>query len=302
VVVGSPIAGRTHRQTENIVGLFANMLVLRTKLEGNPPFTDILHRVKEVVLDAHAHQSLPFERLVEMLKPGRDLSHQPLFQVDFSFHNFPQQEAYRDSAWTVFEGGRATSKLDLTLAMSQREGRLVGIFTYATDLFDRARIESISGSFQTLLQALALEGAPAIRGLPLLHPDKWQEILEIRSGADASHGEVEHAALSESGSSPRNRELASLTPTQRTLCQIWKELLEVETLSIDENFFEIGGHSLLGARMIARVREELGVELPLRLLFEIATVSELASRIDIVLSGGCSSEAGSTDGREEFAV
>ena len=116
IVVGSPIAGRRHRETEALIGFFVNTLAMRGDLSGNPTFREYLRQVKETTLGAYAHQDLPFEKLVEELQPVRDLSRQPIFQVSFVLQNQPQDGAGAAGLESERVGGaQATSKFDLTL-------------------------------------------------------------------------------------------------------------------------------------------------------------------------------------------
>src|SRR6185437_131119 len=116
LVVGSPVAGRTHRQTEGLIGFFVNTLLLRGDLSGNPSFEQLLGRLKQTALQAYAHQELPFERLVAELRPQRDLSHQPLFQVMLSLEKGAGPALHLAGLETrPVSGPWTSSKLDLTV-------------------------------------------------------------------------------------------------------------------------------------------------------------------------------------------
>ncbi len=160
VAVGSPIAGRNRAEVEPLIGYFVNMLVLRGDLAGNPTFADLLARTREVALGAFEHQDLPFDRLVEALRPARDLSRTPLFQAMFVLQNNRLPDVARsDLALAPFDlgGGGGTAKFDLTLALVEGEGGFAGSFEYDADLFDPATIDRMAGRFLGLLAAVVAE-------------------------------------------------------------------------------------------------------------------------------------------------
>src|SRR5216110_39030 len=119
IAVGTPITNRSHTETVGVVGLFVNTLVLRLDLSGNPSFREVLARVRTVCLDAYSHQDMPFEKLVELLQPERNLSHSPLFQVLFNFYEAdPATETFNTLQVQAQTGGTGTTKFDLALSVA----------------------------------------------------------------------------------------------------------------------------------------------------------------------------------------
>ncbi|MGA9770376.1 MAG: amino acid adenylation domain-containing protein [Blastocatellia bacterium] len=153
--VGTPVAGRNIVEAEGLIGFFANILVMRARLNGDLTFAQLLEQTREAVLDAHAHQDLPFEKLVEELQPERSLNSTPMFRVAFAL-----QTSYRDELnlgsvdvnYLSIENG--TSKFDLTLSLEETEQGLSGWFEYNTDLFDEETIARLAEHYETLLQAI----------------------------------------------------------------------------------------------------------------------------------------------------
>jgi amino acid adenylation domain-containing protein/non-ribosomal peptide synthase protein (TIGR01720 family) len=169
ISVGTPIAGRTRAELENVVGFFVNTLVARSDLAGGPEFVELLQQVRERTLEAYAHQDVPFELLVEALQPQRDMSHAPLFQVMFAFQNAPyERTSLTDLSIEAIEIESDIAKFDLTLIMTEEEGELYGALEYNTDLFDRSTIERMAGHLQNLLAAIVTDPTQAIDRLPLL--------------------------------------------------------------------------------------------------------------------------------------
>ncbi|HVR95771.1 MAG TPA: amino acid adenylation domain-containing protein [Thermoanaerobaculia bacterium] len=169
VVVGTPIAGRNHVELEGLIGFFINTLVLHTDLWGEPGFEDLLGRVRETVLSAHAHQEVPFEKLVEELAPERSLAYSPLFQVLFTLQNVQQEElSIEDLRLRPLERPTTTAKFDLAMALSEAEGEVRGLVEYNTDLFDEVTIERLAGHFERLLLAAVEAPSSPVGDLALL--------------------------------------------------------------------------------------------------------------------------------------
>jgi amino acid adenylation domain-containing protein len=177
IIVGSPIANRPQTETEKLIGYFLNNLALRTDLSGNPSFKELLARVRRTALDAYANQDVPFERLIEELKPQRDLSRTTIFQVYFNLFNFADEIKVPGSttrglsffeAWS--ESDENLSKFDLTLYAGVDEGQLKLAFVYNTDLFDEASINELLQNFRVLLETVVEHPQESISVCSLLPP------------------------------------------------------------------------------------------------------------------------------------
>ena len=178
LVIGSPIANRQRPELESVIGFFVNILALRINLKGNPPFSELLKVVRNIALDAYAHQDLPFEKLVEELQPQRSLSHSPLFQVLFVLQNTPSQiMEMSDLTLTPLGINRETAKFDLVLSLTETKQGLRGIFQFNVDIFTSERIERIVGHFQTLLEGVVVNPDENIGRLPILTATERHQIL-----------------------------------------------------------------------------------------------------------------------------
>ena len=153
IPIGLPISNRNWVEVEDLIGFFANTLVLRIRSSKHLTFRQLLSQVRHLALDAYAHQDLPFEKLVEELKLERNLSYNPLFQVLFAFQGVPltKVELPNLTLQPFWVDGK-TSRFDLTLNLSESSEGWSGIFEYNTDIFDRATIVRMIGHFQTLLE------------------------------------------------------------------------------------------------------------------------------------------------------
>ncbi|HEX9936868.1 MAG TPA: amino acid adenylation domain-containing protein, partial [Longimicrobium sp.] len=188
VVVGTPIAGRTRREVEELIGFFINTLVLRTDLSGDPSFREVLRRAREVTLGAYEHQEVPFERLVAELQPERSLSHTPLFQVILTLQTaggglgaLPGLEV------SPVEAERVSAKFDLSMELTPSSRGLRGGLTYPTDLFERATVDRMLGHLEQVLEQVAADADVRLSQLELLGAAERALVLETWNDTAAEY-------------------------------------------------------------------------------------------------------------------
>ncbi|HSA50164.1 MAG TPA: amino acid adenylation domain-containing protein, partial [Yinghuangia sp.] len=184
IAVGTPVAGRTDQALDPLVGFFVNTLVLRTDTSGDPEFGELLGRVRETDLGAFAHQDLPFERLVDVLAPPRDLAHHPLFQVLLALQNTPEAVPALpglDARERTVDTGAC--RFDLSVSLRERHGDdrtpqgMDAVAEFSTDLFDRVTVERLMHRLTGLLDTVTTAPATRLSALDVLLPHERAQLL-----------------------------------------------------------------------------------------------------------------------------
>ena len=192
LVVGTPIAGRDAQGLDSVVGLFLNSLALRTDLSGEPTFRELLGRVRDAALEAYALREVPFERVLEAVKPERDLSRTPIFQVFFNMLNFPAGPATVEGlAIEARSTPELPSKFDLTVYALEREGSISFDLVFNAGLFDRPTIEHLAGQYLSVLAQAVGEGERPVHRFDLV-TDEARAVLPDPASVlgDGWHGAV----------------------------------------------------------------------------------------------------------------
>ncbi|RKH58625.1 non-ribosomal peptide synthetase [Corallococcus llansteffanensis] len=186
LAVGTPVANRPRAELEGLIGLFVNTVVLRGDLSGDPSFRELMARLQPVALDAFARQELPFERLVDALRPGRDLGRAPLFQVMFILQNAPlpplEAPGLRLEARPVDTG---SAQFDLTVIAEDLAQGLRLTAEYNTDLFEPGTVHRLLAHLERLLEGAVAAPDQRLSRLPLLTPTEREQLLVDWSGASA---------------------------------------------------------------------------------------------------------------------
>jgi len=282
--VGVPIAGRNSVEIEGLVGFFVNTLVLRDDLSGNPSFPDLVGQVRETTLQAFANADVPFEKVVEFLQPERNLSYNPIFQVMFSMIKAAvQSDTFGDLTAFSYTVAPAKSIFDLSITIIERkDGQLWAQIDYNTGLFRSEDVNRMLADYSALLQAVIGSPEKRIADFPMMD-------IPIAEAAVDQAAECSLPVLSKTSSKRKTLTLSStsrapkperpgepIQAEEKLLVGIWSDLLRLPTVSIDDNFFEIGGHSLLAAQLIAQVQSATGRKIAVSAVFRAPTIRAFA--------------------------
>nr|WP_068279790.1 non-ribosomal peptide synthetase [Aldersonia kunmingensis] len=182
IAIGTPIAGRGEPELDDLIGMFVNGLVLRTHVEPDLSFTELLDRTRETDLGAFAHSDIPFERLVELLNPERSTARHPLFQVALSFDNLPPTSAELPGLSITavdFEAGLAKFDLQLTLRDSTAEDGMWAEFLFARDLFDESTVRGFADRFTLLLASIVSAPRSPVGDLRMLSTAEYEQLTHV---------------------------------------------------------------------------------------------------------------------------
>ncbi|ECR6929668.1 amino acid adenylation domain-containing protein [Salmonella enterica subsp. diarizonae serovar 61:k:1,5,(7)] len=177
VVVGSPVAGRMLAETEPMIGFFANTLALRGDLSGDPSFETLLHRTRQTALEAYENQDVPFERIVEVLQPVRDLSRQAIFQVMFGLYSPDHQLQMTGLELEGREGRTHRAKIDLNLELTETANEVSGHIEYLTGLWDEETMLRFSSHLLNVLRDVAVDSTRRLSGVDMLGEQQRYQLL-----------------------------------------------------------------------------------------------------------------------------
>ena len=247
LVIGVPFANREDDDDDDLVGYLANTHALRIDLSGTPSIQDLFHRIRSRLHGALAHQDLPFERVVDLIKLERNPSYSPVFQVMFAWHSYPMPELdLRGVVSGSYRCHAGAAKFDLSLSLYKYKNTIRAELDYATALFENQTMNKMLDCYNMLLNAIAAD------------PDALVSTLSFRS--------ISNDAMAEHQSAPTDRPAimaGARSVTTDKLVTIWSLVLKRRNIDVRENFFDLGGDSFLLIRLQHEIQLVFGIKIPI---------------------------------------
>jgi len=261
ILLCSPVTGHNRSETEDLIGYFNNILLMRTDLSGNPSFRELIGRVRQTALEAYQNQNVPLQKLVEL----SNLNRTPLSRGMFALHHITSQPLELPGLSVSFlDIHNRTANFDLSLLVEEKQGTLTAILEYKTALFEKTTITQILENFQTLLESLVANPEQRLLDLPLLREPESYQLENSNSSPDKIQQKPEEIFV------PPSDDL------EIQLTKIWENVLGKKPIGVKDNFFDLGGHSLLALHLLAQIEKTFGKNLPLATLFQAPNIEELA--------------------------
>ncbi|HWY61340.1 MAG TPA: condensation domain-containing protein [Rhizomicrobium sp.] len=297
IVIGTQVAGRNDVDLEPLIGAFVNNLVLRFKASADRSFCDFATEVAGTVRDALVHQHMPFDQLVRLLNPKRDMSRMPLYSINVILQPaFMEDATYGDFSLVSAPSPTVATLTDLNFLMIKRPAGWRMTLEYNTDLFEKRTAERLFDLWTAAIEVAVCEPAAKLSDFGKAAADKAAQsgahAGSSRAGNQApalpAAGEVSAAAhgggsqAAAAASAPTTE--ADSKAIEQKLIGIWRTILRVQDVTPTSNFFDLGGHSLSALRMLARASQVLGVKADPAAFFRMPTIAAL-SRYSADLEG-----------------
>lgn len=262
MLICSPVVGRHRIESKKLIGYLNNVVILRTDLSGNPSFRELLSRVSQVSLGATAYQDMPLQKVAEL----PNLVRTPLTRAMFVLQNTPNQSLELDGLTvTSLYVEREIANFDFSLSIQEKDGKLTTALQYKTDLFETNSITQMQLHFQTLLESLVANPDCCLKDL--------HHLAELTSGKQFDSND------NPTSITPNQKEnfVAPQGDLEIQLTYIWEQVLGIHPIGVMDNFFLLGGYSLLAMRLCEEIGKALNINLPLGTIFQAPTIKQLVS-------------------------
>ncbi len=288
ILIGTGIANR-RKDTEPIIGMFVNSIVLRSDLRGDIDFMDLLERTKTVVLQAHENQDLPLEKIVKDLNIKRHTDINPFFQVMFGFHDSPVPDLeFANLKGHLLERHNGSAKTDINLICiprgQQRRGReertednrFTLMWEYNSDLFYRETMEEMISKYITLVDDVIKQPHRKLSGLS---QQKYSKI-SFENNKKEHETKTNSADIETTNNKQQNTIIKPQDTLEKEIYEMWCKLLHTRSIGIDDNFYEKGGHSLLAIRFLTILHKQMNVDIELSDFNQNPTIKECCKMVN----------------------
>jgi acyl carrier protein len=281
LVIGTTVSNRGHSELEGLIGYFANNLLLYTQLSDHLTFQRILKQCHEVTADALAHQDLPFEKLLEEFSADPEIPTIPKLQVMLVLHDYDVEDDLQLPGLILkkFPVDRGATSFDLSLHIAGASGPFSGSLEYSTEIFDADIIDRIYSHFKALLECVVTNPQQRLASLPFLTKAEQDELIQVWNNDRSILVANKDLPTSDDLIHGTATKVVPQTEVEQIIASIWQEILELENISINHNFFDLGGRSIHVIQVHSRLQKNLKRVIPIVDLFRYPTIRSLSQHL-----------------------